>query len=99
MLGFLRHPNLPSYHIAKSVAKWTWRRDAEAQAKFLARQAEKGRKGAIASGKVRLAASEDLRASARLMLAQGMSKGEISRRLGVPKPTIILWFNKGVSEA
>jgi DNA invertase Pin-like site-specific DNA recombinase len=81
------------------VAKWTWRRDAEAQAKFLARQAEKGRQGGVASGKVRLAASEDLRTSARLMQMQGMSNSEISRRLGVPRPTVIFWLTEGVSEA
>lgn len=33
------------YHIAKSVAKWTWRKDAEALAAFKARQSAKGQKG------------------------------------------------------
>ena len=33
------------YHIAKSVAKWTWRKDAEALAVFKARQSAKGQKG------------------------------------------------------
>jgi hypothetical protein len=45
------------YHVAKSVAKWTWRKDAEAQARFLARQAARGRKGGLASGVVRRAGS------------------------------------------
>lgn len=33
------------YHIAKSVSKWTWRKDAEALAAFKARQSAKGQKG------------------------------------------------------
>lgn len=86
------------YHIAKSVAKWIWRKDAEAQARFLARQAAKGRKGGLASGVVRLAASEDLRGSARLMRAQDMSNHEIARRLGVPRSTVIRWLHEGGEE-
>ena len=88
------------YHIAKSVARWTWRKDAEAHAKFLARQAEKGRKGGVASGKARLAASEELRASARLMQAQDtfISHSEIARRLGVPRPTVARWLSNGEEE-
>jgi len=82
------------YHIAKSVAKWTWRKDAEAQAKFLARQVEKGRKGGVASGKARLAASEDLRASARLMRAQGQSYQQIADVLGVSRRSVIYWCNE-----
>jgi hypothetical protein len=67
------------YHVAKSVAKWTWRKDAEAQARFLAR----------------LAASEDLRASARLLRAQGMNNHAIARCLGVPRSTVIRWLHEG----
>ena len=88
------------YHVAKSVAKWTWRKDAEAQARFLARQAARGRKGGLASGVVRLAAGQDLRASARLMHAQDptMGNSEIARRLGVPRPTVIRWLREGGEE-
>jgi hypothetical protein len=81
------------YHIAKSVAKWTWRKDAEAQARFLARQTEKGRKGGVASGKARLAASEDLRTSARLMWAKGMSTRKIADAIGVSKSTVDRWVS------
>lgn len=80
------------HHIAKSVAKWTWRKDAEAQARFLARQAAKGRKGGVASGKARQAAREDLRASARLMRAQGMTQTAIAQVLGVHRNTVLAWL-------
>jgi hypothetical protein len=82
------------YHIAKSVAKWTWRKDAEAQARFLARQAAKGRKGGLASGRARRAAGEDLRASARLMKAQGQSHQQIADALGVSRRSVIYWCNE-----
>lgn len=66
-------------HIAKSVAKWTWKHDKVAEDRFLKRQAFKGKR----SGEARLAASEDKRASARLMRAQGMSYPQIAVSLGV----------------
>ena len=81
-------------HIAKSVAKWTWVKfDIEASDKrFKAIQAHRGR----ASGAARLAASEDKRASARLMHAQGMSNSEIARVLDVKRPTLISWLKKSL---
>lgn len=94
------------WHVTKSVSKWTWRNmSLEGWQRWVARthtseiQAKRGKKGGIASGAARLAASEDKRASARLMYAQGLSKSEISRRLDVPRPTVILWLSGGVSEA
>jgi hypothetical protein len=77
--------------IARSVAKWTWRRfDVEASdRRFAERQAHRGRM----SGKARLAASEDKRASARLMAAaQGMSTRAIARVLGVDHSTVVRWL-------
>jgi DNA invertase Pin-like site-specific DNA recombinase len=76
--------------IAKSVAKWTWRRFniEESDKRFRELQAERGRR----SGKARAAASEDKRASARLMAAQGMSKRAIARDLGVPESTVRFWL-------
>lgn len=77
------------YWVAKSVAKWVWQKDAGAHAKFLDRQAAKGR----ASGIARLAASENQRACARLMAAQGTSKSEIARTLEVPRSTVVRWLH------
>jgi hypothetical protein len=78
------------WHIVKSVAKWTWRQFdvARSDEKFSKRQAARGK----ASGVVRLAASEEKRASARLMVAAGMSIRNIAADLGVGKSTVSDWL-------
>jgi hypothetical protein len=87
------------WHIAKSVGKWTWRHmSLEGWRRWVAKthnseiQAIRGRKGGVASGAVRLAASEENRASARLMAAQGMTQAAIAAELGVSRETIRLWL-------
>lgn len=80
-------------HIAKSVAKWVWAKDNEAWANFRSRQSYKGRKGGKASGEVRLAASEDKRATARLMAAQGMSQRAIAAELSVSVGSVNAWLS------
>lgn len=77
------------WHIAKSVAKWTWRSfDIEASdARFSALQAYRGSRGGIAKGK----ANEDKRIVARLMAAQGMSTRVIAAELQVNQSTIARW--------
>ena len=92
------------WHISKSVAKWTWRRFdiAASDARHAARiakthtpeiQALRGKKGGVASGIARLAASEDKRVSARLMRnSKGMTQAAIAAELGVSRETIRLWL-------
>lgn len=78
------------WHIAKSVSKWTWRNfSAEGFSNW---QSAQGAKGGKASGKSRLAASEDKRASARLMSASGMSLRDIAAELQVGKSTVSDWL-------
>lgn len=84
------------WHIAKSVSKWVWRKDKDAQARFIERQSEKGCKGGKASGISRLAASEDKRASARIMAVNGLTHGAIADELGVSRRTILRWLESGV---
>ncbi len=83
------------WHIAKSVSKWTWRRfDLEASdARFSALQAHRGAKGGVASGVARLAASEEKRATARLMRAKGMTAQTIADELGVSLRTVWNWVS------
>lgn len=81
------------YHLAVSIANWTWKRDAAARDKFIQRQVWKGQKGGVASGLSRLAASEDKRTSARLMSAQGHSIRAIAEALGVPKSSVGRWVS------
>jgi hypothetical protein len=82
------------WHVVKSVSKWTWRNmTLEGWHQFVAKthtseiQAARGRK----SGASRLAASEDKRASARLMRAQGQSIRSIAEALGVSVGSVHAW--------
>lgn len=84
------------WHVVKSVSKWTWRNmTAEGWREWVAKthtpeiQAARGRK----SGQARLAASEDMRASARLMRdAKGMTQAAIAAELGVNQSTVARWL-------
>lgn len=80
------------WHIARSVAKWTWRQFdvAASDARWSARQAARGRRSGIS----RAAANEDKRASARLMKAAGHSYPQIAEALGVSRRTVIYWCNE-----
>lgn len=77
------------HHIAKSVAHWVWTKFSPDG--FSKWQAARGAVGGKRSGEVRRAASEDQRASARLMRAKGMSIRQIAQDLGIPKTTISRW--------
>jgi len=89
--------------IAKSVAKWVWQRDLEACKRFIGRQssrgkrntsqtqAEKGRKGGLASGQARLAANFNKRIAAEVMTAEGYTQQQIAEVLGVTRQTISNW--------
>ena len=76
------------WHIARSVTKWVWARDAKAEAAFVARQAWKGQR----SGEVRRAATEDMRASVRQMRSRGMSYRHIANELKVSRTTVAHWL-------
>ncbi len=80
------------YHIAKSVAKWTWRKDAEALAAFKARQSAKGQKGGKIGMLNRWGDNEDKKASARIMAAKGMTQRAIADELGVSQKTVSNWL-------
>lgn len=88
-----------AWHIAKSVTKWVWKMDPVAEAAFIKRQAWKGTKGGIASGKARAAASEDKRSSAVLMRASGMTQAAIAAELNVTDRTVRNWFSGTGNEA
>ncbi len=77
---------------AKSIAKWTWKQDGRAEAKFIARQSFKGKLGGVASGEVRLALSMDKRVQAIELRAGGMKQSEIANLLSVTERTIRNWF-------
>lgn len=79
--------------IGKSVAKWVWARDAEAEATFIARQKAKGAKGGKAKGAVNF----NKRVAAEALRADGYTQQEVAEVLGVSQRTISNWekdFNK-----
>lgn len=80
------------YHVAKSVAKWTWQKFdiAASDERFSKLQAHRGKLGGLAKG----AANEDKRASARLMKAAGQSVVVIANQLGVHRDTVYSWLSE-----
>jgi len=95
--------------MAKSIAKWTWRKITPQGLRELIerthtpeQQRERGRKatnqaeiaplGGKASGEARRAAREELRATARLLRAQGMAHQAIGEALGVSLRTVYYWL-------
>ena len=73
---------------AKSIAKYCWKYDAEAESRFSKKQAERGKLGGLAKG----AANEQKRVQARLLAAQGISQKAIATELGVTDRTIRNWL-------
>jgi hypothetical protein len=84
-------------HIAKSVAKWTWREHT--QQGFSAWQSSVGRRGGVASGKARRAKNEARRTEALEMLAGGVTQASVARTLGVHANTIANWLREARSTA
>jgi len=77
------------WHLARSVARWTWKKLSDQG--FREWQSMAGKKGAIQSAKVRAAASEDQRVSARLMRLKGVPFRAIADELGVSVGTVHNW--------
>jgi hypothetical protein len=77
------------YHVARSVAKWVWRKFdiAASDARFSKLQAAQRSKG----GRVRSASYEGLRADARLMRARRMTLREIAAELDVSLSAVTEW--------
>lgn len=82
--------------IAKSIARWTWKRDSYCYQEFINRQSIKGRKGGLKGGAVRSAQYQDKRKQAQQLKAQGLNNTEIAKKLKVTRMTIVRWFSKGV---
>lgn len=90
---------------AKSISGWTWRNMTPAGLQDLIerthtpeKQAERGKRATnqaeagIASGQARSLSSEQDRATARLMRAQGHTQRAIAAVLGVHRNTVSLWL-------
>lgn len=72
---------------ARSIAKYCWKQDGRAEQQFLERQAERGKAGGMAKGRV----NQEKRVQARLLAAKGMTQGAIAAELGVSRISINRW--------
>lgn len=77
--------------IAKSIARWVWKRDGYAYQEFIDRQTRKGQLGGLKGGKVRSAQYEAKRKLAVRYKAKGMSYTEIADKLKVSRRSVIYW--------
>jgi hypothetical protein len=80
--------------IAKSIARWVWKRDGHAYQEFIDRQTRKGALGGLKGGKVRSSQYEAKRKQAVRLKAKGKSNTEIATKLGVARYTVIRWLNE-----
>jgi hypothetical protein len=76
--------------IAKSIARWVWKRDSYAYQEFIDRQTRKGALGGNAKGE----AYSDKRKQAVRLKGKGMNNTDIAKKLGVARYTVIRWLNK-----
>ncbi|MEG1235738.1 MAG: primase C-terminal domain-containing protein, partial [Acinetobacter sp.] len=73
--------------IAKSIARWVWKRDGYAYQEFIDRQTRKGQLGGKAKGE----AYNAKRKLAVRYKAKGMSYTEIAEKLKVSRRSVIYW--------
>ena len=88
---------------SKSVARWVWARDADAEAKFIAKQVKEGRNGGKANssasqaikgakgGKAKGLANFNKRVAAEALRMDGYTQKETAEALGVTQQTISNW--------
>ena len=85
---------------AKSVSRWVWRNHGKAYAKFIERQAAKGRKGDSShGGKARSAQYSDMRQEALKLHVMGKSIKEISEYLSVHRNSVSKWIKNPCTSA
>lgn len=82
--------------IAKSIARWVWKRDPHCYAMFIERQSMKGRMGGLKGGVARSAQYADARIKAQQLKKQGMNNTQIAKKLGVTRMTVVRWFSSRV---
>ena len=77
---------------AKSVSRWVWRNHGKAYAKFIERQAAKGRKGDSShGGKARSAQYSDIRHEALKLHVMGFNPTQIAKKLNISRPSVYSW--------
>lgn len=76
--------------IAKSIARWVWKRDGYAYQEFIDRQTRKGQLGGKAKGE----AYSAKRKQAVALRAKGLNNTEIANKLKVSRMTVFRWLNQ-----
>lgn len=76
--------------IAKSIARWVWKKDGYYHHEFIDRQTRKGALGGKAKGE----AYKDKRKQAVRLKGKGMSNTEIAAKLNVARFTVIRWLSE-----
>lgn len=74
--------------IAKSIARWVWKRDGYAYQEFMDRQKRKGQLGGKAKGE----AYNAKRKEAVRLKASGLNNTEIAKKLDVARMTVFRWL-------
>jgi len=77
--------------IAKSIARWVWKRDGYCYQEFIDRQRRKGGIGGLKGGRVRSAKYEDKRKKALELNKQGLTQIQIAKVLDVSTRTLRNW--------
>ena len=77
--------------IAKSIARWVWKRDSYCYQEFIDRQTRKGHLGGLKGGRVRSAQYEDKRKQALELTNKGLTQTQVATILGVSTRTLRNW--------
>ena len=80
--------------ISKSVAKWVWLKDFEAEQKFRLRQSEKGKIGGKISALKRISKNNNKRVTACILKNSGADIRDIAKELEVSVRTVQRWINE-----
>lgn len=80
--------------IAKSIARWVWKRDPYAYQEFIDRQTRKGQLGASKGGKTRSNQYEAKRNLAKALRDKNLSYTEIAEKLKISRMTLYRWLEK-----
>lgn len=78
--------------IAKSIARWTWKRDSYCYQEFIDRQTRKSKLGAAKGGTARSMQYQDKRKQAQKLKATGMNNTQIAKQLGVHRNSVNTWL-------
>src|SRR5690606_16331779 len=78
--------------IAKSIARWTWKRDSYCYQEFIDRQTRKSKLGASKGGTARSMQYQDKRNQVEQLKAKGLNNTQIAKQLGVHRNSVNAWL-------